>query len=96
MLLLLTSSIACNTREWDSSGINGEARLKIVNATSATAALVVDGKFEGTIAPYSSREFGVEDGELPINVGLSDTGQIFEFTKVRLRTYNRITLAVGR
>lgn len=95
-LLLTTVSMGCNTREWDDTGINGKAKLKIVNGTTATAGLVVEGKFEGTIAPNTARVFGVEPGRHAVSVGLDDTGQVFEFGKVRLRSYNRATYIVTR
>lgn len=95
-LLLTTVSMGCNTREWDDTGINGKAKLKIVNGTTATAGLVVEGKFEGTIAPNTARVFGVEPGRFAVSVGLDDTGQVFEFGEVRLRSYNRQTFVVTR
>jgi hypothetical protein len=91
LLTLLIGLTACNTREWDTVGYNGKARLKIVNSSPVPAALIVDSKFEGTIEPFGSREFGVKPGRHPISL-LFATGEDLFYGELRLRSYNRLTI----
>ncbi|MDF1663243.1 MAG: hypothetical protein P1V97_15815 [Planctomycetota bacterium] len=95
-ILLASLSVGCNTREWDDTGYNGKAKLKIVNATSAETAVVVNRRFEGSIAPNSSRVFGVEPGKHALSVGFADTGESVFIGNVRLRSYNRVTYFISR